>query len=136
MAATLTGTGAFSFSSPSFPFPAAAAFPAVLVLARATSRDVPLVFSAAWFEASAAALDFRWMYRPAAEAATTSTSSTDEKTKARLRREVEFIRFSGLHGHRQCSSVQRRGAGPGSLFFPEPAIGRGLRVVAGGTYFA
>src|SRR2546428_2203840 len=123
MAATLTGTGAFSFSSPTFPFPGVAAFPVVLVLARATSPDVPVDFESLRAEAWDADADFWWMYRPVAEAATTRISRMEEKTKARLRREVEGIWVSGSpslsvraveHGHRQCPSVQRRGAAPGS----------------------
>src|SRR5438094_6299346 len=113
MAATLTGIGAFSFSSPSFPVPGVAALPAALVLARATSPDVPLDFASVPAEASDAEPDFRWMYRPVTEAATTRISRMEEKTKARFRREVEFIRISGSpspivraveHGHRQCPS--------------------------------
>src|SRR6267142_635739 len=71
------------------------------------------------------------MNRPVAEAATTRISRIEEKTKARLRREVEGIWVSGPklrvveHGHRQCPSVQRRGVAPGSRFFPASASGGG-----------
>src|SRR5437773_10406639 len=115
MAATLTGTGVFSFSSPSFPVPGVAALPAALVRTRATSPDVPLDFASLRAEASDAEPDFRWMYRPVAEAATTRISRMEEKTKARLRREAEGIWVSGSpslsvcaveHGRHQCPSVQ------------------------------
>src|SRR5205809_4910288 len=120
MAATLTGTGAFSFSSPSFPFPGAAAFPEALVLARATSPDVPVDFAALRADAWDADADFWWMYRPVAEAATTRISRMEEKTKARLRREVEGIWVSGSKcarcGTRSPSVSIRSTEGRGSRF--------------------
>src|SRR5438034_6630820 len=120
MAATLTGTGAFSFSSPSFPLPGVAAFPVVLVLARATSPDAPVDFASLRAGTSDADPDFRWMYRPVAEAATTRISRMEEKTKARLRREVEGIWVSELKcvrcGTRSPSVSIRSTEGRGSRF--------------------
>src|SRR3989442_11726996 len=91
MAATLTGTGVFSFSSPFLSLSAGVEPPLVLVLARATPPEAPCPFDPDCPWAVAAASVFRWMYRPAAEAAATTTRRTIEKTKARLRRETVFI---------------------------------------------